>query len=424
MAYSFYGTIFQDGWFWDASRNDRSGTSYYLFSADGVTTQGQGTSGYTVASNLPELDSEGGSYNFSEDGIDTVFIVDKDSIKISGLPNHAFHGAKALDQTVYSIEAIYWEGGLADDSLDITFSSSNSNTKEFFYWGESGDDTLTIRGGLGNVQNYEKGHVGTSFAGGKGYDTLIIDEYSSGKFQIQFESKDDLGSSANGYMMDSESLFKITYGSTTFSAFDVEEVRFKDITFKRSDILLSKPGTKTTNTGTKRNEYFGGNSGIDNLSGGAGKDVLNGQEGRDKLKGGSGHDIVIGGIGSDKLYGGKGDDVIIGGKGFDRLKGGAGDDEFVFEKLNDLKVDGKGRSDTIADFNPENDLIDISEIDANLKKKGNQKFEFIGEREFSGIAGEVRFSNGSLQLYNGNKQGNFVLNLSNIESLDADSLLL
>lgn len=45
----------QDGWFWDDKRNPKDGSSYYLFSADGITSFGPGTLVYTVASNLPEL---------------------------------------------------------------------------------------------------------------------------------------------------------------------------------------------------------------------------------------------------------------------------------------------------------------------------------------------------------------------------------
>ena len=60
----------------------------------------------------------------------------------------------------------------------------------------------------------------------------------------------------------------------------------------------------------------------------------------------------MGGWGGDALDGGKGADILIGGDGADSLSGGDGADIFIF-------VAGDGH-DTINDFNPENDLLQLS----------------------------------------------------------------
>ncbi|MDH4475499.1 MAG: hypothetical protein QE274_03415 [Verrucomicrobiaceae bacterium] len=71
--------------------------------------------------------------------------------------------------------------------------------------------------------------------------------------------------------------------------------------------------------------------------------------------GSSGRRIIRGGFGDDLLTGGAGDDILSGGGGDDHLIGGGGVDSFVFGAV-DL-----GR-DTIADFDPAEDVIDVSAL--------------------------------------------------------------
>ena len=65
-------------------------------------------------------------------------------------------------------------------------------------------------------------------------------------------------------------------------------------------------------------------------------------------------DLILGMNGNDTLRGNAGNDWLIDGRGTDILEGGAGADVFVFS------IDRK--SDTIADFTPGEDKIDLSEI--------------------------------------------------------------
>jgi RTX calcium-binding nonapeptide repeat (4 copies) len=65
---------------------------------------------------------------------------------------------------------------------------------------------------------------------------------------------------------------------------------------------------------------------LQNVTGGAGNDILIGNELANTLIGNGGNDILLGLGGNDRLYGGVGRDIVIGGLGADLLDGGAGDD--------------------------------------------------------------------------------------------------
>jgi Ca2+-binding RTX toxin-like protein/RNA 3'-terminal phosphate cyclase len=98
-----------------------------------------------------------------------------------------------------------------------------------------------------------------------------------------------------------------------------------------------------------------GEDGNDNLIGGSDSDWLDGGKGRDRISGGDGRDVLFGGVDRDKLLGGTGNDVLTGGTGDDLLTGGSGRDTFTFNSLNE-------GVDTIRDFSPTEDLIDLRSI--------------------------------------------------------------
>ena len=171
------------------------------------------------------------------------------------------------------------------------------------------------------------------------------------------------------------------------------------------DTLKGRAGNDKLNGGNGWDELRGGD-GNDNLQGSGGRDrlygddqddVLNGGNGKDALKGGRGADMLNGGDGNDTLKGGGGADTLqggrqadklIGGGGVDKLSGGAGADIFDFNKVSSSSAGGANR-DKITDFGKGGDQINVKSIDANSKKGGNQKFEFIGNDKFS-EAGQLR----------------------------------
>ncbi|MCC5972440.1 MAG: calcium-binding protein, partial [Rubellimicrobium sp.] len=79
---------------------------------------------------------------------------------------------------------------------------------------------------------------------------------------------------------------------------------------------------------------------------------LTGTAGDDTLTGGTGNDRLNGGAGDDRLFGGAGDDIILSGRGSNVMTGGTGADTFV--------LSASGQVNTITDFNPAEDRIDLS----------------------------------------------------------------
>jgi Ca2+-binding RTX toxin-like protein len=123
---------------------------------------------------------------------------------------------------------------------------------------------------------------------------------------------------------------------------------------------------------------------------GFGNDLYDGRKGHvtDAVTGGDGKDRIYGGTENNILSGGNGKDQLLGGGGADILTGGPGADRFIFKTLSDSTVAARGR-DTITDFAPGRDTIDLHSIDANSKVDGNQAFLFIGGQDFHHKAGEL-----------------------------------
>jgi len=81
--------------------------------------------------------------------------------------------------------------------------------------------------------------------------------------------------------------------------------------------------------------------------------------------GGAGNDTLLGNAVANRLSGGAGNDYILGGGGADTLTGGAGADRFVVEAIGSLSANAKS-SDTITDFKPGGDVIDLGTIGFNV----------------------------------------------------------
>lgn len=155
---------------------------------------------------------------------------------------------------------------------------------------------------------------------------------------------------------------------------------------------------------------------------------IKGTRGEDFLTGGNGRDAILGGSGDDVIAGMGGNDRITGGAGADDLHGGAGADRFIFTKTSDSTVAARGR-DTIFDFAPGRDRIDLSKIDANTTRGGDQDFRFIGTRAFGENAGELRYVRKASDTYvygdvNGDGRADFAIHLDDALRLGGGDFLL
>ena len=133
------------------------------------------------------------------------------------------------------------------------------------------------------------------------------------------------------------------------------------------------------------------------------------------------NNTLIGNSAANKLSGLAGNDIIFGGLGKDKLTGGLGKDTFDFNASLEI---GKGASrDSITDFSHgQHDRIDLSGIDANSKKAGNQAFTYLDSKAFDGKAGEIHFIKGILSGdTNGDKVADFEMSITLVGGINLAS---
>ncbi|MEW5964654.1 MAG: M10 family metallopeptidase [Pseudomonadota bacterium] len=131
-----------------------------------------------------------------------------------------------------------------------------------------------------------------------------------------------------------------------------------------------------------------GNARANQLNGNGGSDLLIGMGGNDVLDGGGEGDWLSGGFGIDRLIGGLGNDFLIGGRGGDVLIGGEDADRFDFNNIRDSR---RADVDFISDFTVGEDLIDLRGIDADVDRRGNQNFRFMGDDALTTRGHQVHF---------------------------------
>jgi Ca2+-binding RTX toxin-like protein len=208
----------------------------------------------------------------------------------------------------------------------------------------TGDDgTDVINGGVGD----------DNLGGGEGNDALIG---GSGNDEVDGGEGDDLIVGGSGEGNDK---YKGGPG--------VDTVKY---TSAKSDI--------TINLLAKRNQAYstrGGDTagiGVDQLSGI--ENVIAGNF-NDSVTGSALPNRLSGEKGDDELKGEGSNDVLIGGLGSDNLTGGSEVDSFVYMKIDDSTPTAP---DTIIDFDPLTEKMNLSAIDASTLIKGNNAFLFNG----------------------------------------------
>ncbi|MGY2574025.1 tandem-95 repeat protein, partial [Vibrio sp. C8] len=272
-------------------------------------------------------------------------------------------GGVALDAGTYSIKVN------ADDGYRIiidgrTVASFDSNTSvrseeftfsvdengihqiEVIYWDQGGAYVLEVS--LNDGSGYEL--LGSeAYPTYSGYNVEVTDYVDS----VDTSNNDHLvGTAANDHIQGLGAQDHL-FGGAGDDWLEGGEGDDHLIGGSGKDILDGGSGQDSLSGGSGNDKLYG-QQGDDSLSGESGSDYLDGGQGQDYLYGGLGKDILVGGDGDDKLFGDEGDDVLIGGSGHDQLTGGSGSDVFVIE--------GSNSSDTIMDFNVQEDIVDISEL--------------------------------------------------------------
>jgi Ca2+-binding RTX toxin-like protein len=180
-----------------------------------------------------------------------------------------------------------------------------------------------------------------------------------------------------------------------------------------------------TLVGDDRDDALSGDAGDDRLYGANGNDDLDGGAGDDRLNGGNGNDTLRGGADDDRLKGNAGDDQLIGGEGSDTMSGDAGRDFFRVASTSESGV-GAGNRDAIVDFDGigDDDRIHLKAIDADTAAGGDQRFSFIGNASFTGVAAQLRWENvGADKLVQGDTNGDGAADFEILLAGDAGSPL-
>ncbi|WP_234461617.1 beta strand repeat-containing protein [Stutzerimonas stutzeri] len=263
------------------------------------------------------LTGAGGNDTLSGGGGNDLFIGDAG--------NDIIDGGTGTDTIDYSAESsdltLTLTTGAGNSSGTVTGNDTISNVENII--GGSGNDSITgsddfnrLEGGLGN----------DSLSGGLGNDTLLG---GTGDDTLDGGAGNDtlIGGAGND-----------TYigGSGTDLA---------DFSGAASAISISL----TNGTGTDDSGGSDTFSGVENVTGGSGNDVLIGDTNANRLDGGAGDDTIVGAAGSDTLIGGLGTDTLDYSTGSAAVVVNMGSTSFAGVAAN-TATDGMGGTDSVSGF--------------------------------------------------------------------------
>ena len=263
-------------------------------------------------------------------------------------------------------------------------------------------DTTIPGGDIGDVVRGMEGNdtvVGSEFAalldGGQGTDMLRLQGLEL-RIDLAAGTVRGPGNASGSALVSGFEIVEATSGNDTILGGAGAETLRGEWTgsaapangFSAHDSIRGGGGNDSIFGGYGQDRLFG-DDGQDTIDGGAGDDTIDGGATGDSLLGGEGSDSVSGGAGADVLRGGDGNDTLYGGTGADTLFGGLGFDRFVLRKAEESRL--AGGVDRFSDFNPGEDRIDISKIDADPLLAGNQAFQFMGTGSFTMGKGQVRY---------------------------------
>jgi len=357
----------------------------------------------------------------------TTFLNPNGTASVVGSDGNALYGsstAASEKQLVYdwllAHPSVLYEQGATGNAMRAEFGISVTDTQitldgTVFHRieGASGADTLwgngngnsIIEGGAGNDSLIGQATGITYLVGGAGDDAYTV--HSTSTYVIE---------AANG---GTDTV--ATYVNYTLPE-NVENMRLMGT----ADLTVSGNALDNRIVAGTGNATIYGLDGNDLLQGGSGNDYIDGGNGNDTITGGGGNNTLLGGAGDDTITGGTGNDILDGGTGNNTMTAGSGHDVFRFVSA-DLATYS---TNTINNFKHGNDIIDLSQVDANkLTVSRNDTFAFIGQHAFDKVAGELRYdvAGGNTYAYgdmNGDGVADFAIVLKGVTSLSASDFHL
>lgn len=294
-------------------------------------------------------------------------------------------------------------GGLGDDVIN----GLNGND---YIIGKAGHDVLHGNGGNDGLDGWA------------GDDTIYGD---AGNDRLGGQQGNDylIGGSGNDVIRGGMGTDTAVYTSSGGVRVNLSIVGIQD-TGEGVDILTS---IENISSGGGNDRLIG--NGIANyISSGAGNDTVFGGHGNDTIYSSYGDDIVNGDAGDDRIYSEWGSDTVTGGLGRDILFGGSLDgvrDIFIFNDISESGRDQTSR-DQIFDFVSGVDDIDLSKIDANTQRAGDQSFKWSDTTAAANSAWfAISENNILLRADNsGDSIYDFEILIANINHLSATDILL
>ena len=286
------------------------------------------------------------------DGVDTLDYSGHSADQFITLAENTFMNIGGLTGNVSIAGGTVIEnarGGMGRDTIHGNGVGNSIN-------GMAGDDTIEglngndrLQGGAGN--DVIRGGTGWDFLeggagddvidGGNGNDTVSYASAAAGVTVDlgRFDAQDTVGAG-----IDTLTGLEHIRGSAFADRLTGDDLVNNISGGAGNDIIDGggKGGSDRLNGGDGNDTITGG-AGWDQLRGGAGDDILYGQNGSDLFKGGNGNDTVYGGSGSDRAYLESGNDIAWGGIGNDRIAGQGGNDKLYGEAGADKLFGGNGR---------------------------------------------------------------------------------
>ena len=346
-----------------------------------------------------------GSTAYGGDGNDSFRFETNGSVMLGGKGNDlfTFEGFNLSDFTI--------NGGLGVDTVEVYYASKIDLASGQLDANYSHGKIV----GVENVTVLSNGENGTGITVYGSADDNTIAYYQS-SVQVNFYGRDGddvlRGSAGSDVLDGGAGDDTLIGGGGTDSLYGGEGIDTVDYSIPGNSIVaqLTDRGIGTIIIQGQTRNYV---TDVENVTGSWTADTITGNRANNVLSGAGGNDV---------LNGKAGDDTLIVYNGATRLTGGTGADVFQFGL-------GGNDVDLITDFSKaEGDKIALT-CDANTVLDGAQHFRrFIGEGEFTGHAGEVRFDHIGKATFvyadtNGDAAADFPIKLTGSVALEAGDFI-